>query len=124
MEKFWYIKTAVEILLAEEGLLFQCFRRPPVASSKRLRSSMLTFNWKENRRLCWKCSVFDTRHPERNKVHNVATLPIHDKLLECCGKREGGGGGGGAWASEAQNLLHGCINLVAAEAINHVDCYS
>ena len=30
---------------------------------------------------------------------------------------------GDAWASEVQNRLHGCIHLVAAEAIYHVNCY-
>ena len=68
--------------------------------------------------LCGKIAKFDIRHPERNKVHNVTTLPMRDKLLECCSKR------GDAWASEVQNRLHGCIDLVAAEAIYHVNCYS
>ncbi len=35
---------------------------------------------------------------------------MRDNLLECCGKR------GDIWASEVQNRLHGCIDLVAAEA--------
>ncbi len=43
---------------------------------------------------------------------------MRDKLQECCGKR------GDAWGSEVQNCLHGCIDLVAAEAIYHVNCYS
>ena len=68
--------------------------------------------------LCGKFAEVDTRHPDRNKVHNVTTLTMREKLLECCGKR------GDAWASEVQNRLYGCINLVAAEAIYHVNCYS
>ncbi len=86
--------------------------------AKRLRSSVLSFNWKENCKLCGELVGFDTRHPERNKIHTVTTLPMRDNLLECCGKR------GDIWASEVQNRLHGCIDFVAAEAIYHVNCYS
>ena len=37
--------------------------------------------------LCGALVGFDTRHPERNKIHTVTTLPMRDNLLECCGKR-------------------------------------
>ncbi len=37
--------------------------------------------------LCGELVGFDTRHPERNKIHTVTTLPMRDNLLECCGKR-------------------------------------
>ena len=57
--------------------------------------------------LCGKFAELDTR--------NVTTLPMRDKLLECCSKR------GDSWASEVQNRL---IDLVAAEAIYHSKCYS
>ena len=43
---------------------------------------------------------------------------MHDNLLECCDKR------GDAWASEVQKRLCGCLDLVAAEAIYHANCYS
>ena len=43
---------------------------------------------------------------------------MHGKLLECCDKR------GDTWASEVQNRLCGCLDLVAAEAIYHANCYS
>ena len=65
--------------------------------AKRLRSSMLSFNWKNNCMLCGKFAEFDTHHPERNKVHNVTTLPMRDKLLECCGKRGDACMGGVGW---------------------------
>ena len=55
---------------------------------KRLRSSELSFNWKDNCLLCGEFAKFDSRHPERNKIHTVTTLPLRDKLLECCDKRE------------------------------------
>ncbi len=64
---------------------------------------------------CGKFAEFNTRHPERNKVHYVTILPMRDKLQECCGKK------GDAWGSE---VLHSCVDLVAAEAIYHVNCYS
>ena len=43
---------------------------------------------------------------------------MRDRLLECCEKR------GDAWTSEIQNRLCGYIDLVAAEAIYHANCYS
>ena len=68
--------------------------------------------------LCGNVAQFDARHPERDRVYNVTTLPMRDKLLECCIKR------GDAWASDVQNRLDGCIDLVAAEVIYHTNCYS
>lgn len=89
-----------------------------VPQPKRLRSSISSFNWKENCIFCGEFAKFDSRHPERNKVHKVTTLPMHENLLECCHKR------GDKWSSEVENCLHGCIDLVAAEAIYHVNCYT
>ena len=86
--------------------------------AKKLRSSTSLFDWKKNCILCGNLAKFDIRHPDRDRVHCVTTLPMRDKLLECCGKR------GDTWASEVQNRLHGCIDLVAAEAIYHANCYS
>ncbi|CAB3993685.1 Hypothetical predicted protein, partial [Paramuricea clavata] len=60
----------------------------------------------------------DKRHPERSPVCAVTTLPFREKLLKCCDER------GDSWAAEVQNRLHGCIDLVAAEAVYHVNCYS
>ena len=65
--------------------------------------------------LCGKFAEIDIRHPERNKVHNVTTRPMHDKLLGCCGKRG---------HLRFKIVFHGFIDLVAAEAIYHVKCYS
>ncbi len=90
--------------------------KPPEA--KRLRSSTVSFHWKENCMLCGKKAKTDNRHPVRNKIHSVTTISMHDKLLECCDKR------GDAWASEVKTRLCGCIDLVAAEAIYHANCYS
>ena len=43
---------------------------------------------------------------------------MHDNILECCDRR------GNTLASEVQKRLCGCLDLVAAEAIYHVNCYS
>ena len=86
--------------------------------AKKLRSSLLPFTWKDDCMFCGKSAAVDTRHPERTPVCGVATLPFRQKLLECCDKR------GDSWAAEVQNRLHGCIDLVAAEAVYHVNCYS
>ena len=86
--------------------------------AKKLRSSVSPFDWKRNCVLCGNFAKFDPRHPERDKVHHVRTLPMRNKLIECCDKRED------TWASEVKNRLCGCIDLVAAEAIYHTNCYS
>ena len=78
---------------------------------------MLPFDWKKDCMLCGKSAETDARHPER-QVHRVATIPLCEKILECCRKR------GDMWALEIQDRLHGCIDLVAAEAVYHDSCFS
>ena len=87
-------------------------------SAKKLRSGLLPFNWKKECVLCGSNTNFDTRHPERSKVHKITTLPIKNRLLECCQRR------GDSWGLEVQERLHGCFDLVAAEAVYHNNCYS
>lgn len=67
---------------------------------------------------CGRHALVDSRHPERTQVFQVTTLPFCEKRQECCEKR------GDPWATEVQNRLHGYIDLVAAEAIYHGNCYS
>ena len=67
------------------------------------KSSLISFNWKENCMLCGEKAKVDARHPERNKIHNVTTLAMRDNLLECCDIR------GDTRASEAQKHLYGCL---------------
>ena len=55
----------------------------------------------------------DARHPHRQPVHRVSTIPMRCTLLECCTER------GDQWASEVENRLQGCFDLVAAEATYH-----
>ena len=67
--------------------------------------------------LCGKRALVDPRHPDVI-VHTVTTLPLHSKLMECSLKMDD------AWGSEVMNCLHGCIDLVAAEAVYHNHCLS
>ena len=85
---------------------------------KKLRSSLLPFNLKELCMLCGKSAVVDIRHPNRTQVKAVPTLLIRSNILEQCNKRRD------SWASEVQTLLQGCIDLVAAEAVYHSNCFS
>ena len=89
-----------------------------VVCPKILRSSFVPFNWKEDCMLCVKSAAVDTRHPNRRQVHTVTTLPIRRKLLKCCDLR------GELWASVVNTRLHGCIDLVASEAVYHHQCFS
>ena len=68
--------------------------------------------------LCGKSAAIVTRHPNRRQVHTVTTLPILGKLLKFCDKR------GDLWASVVKTRLHGCIDLVASEAVYHRQCFS
>ena len=84
-----------------------------VPSVKRLQFSLLPFNWKEGCMFCGKSAIFDTQHLKR-RVHKVSSIPMHcNLLLECCKEK------GDLWASEVENHLQGCIDLVAAEAVYH-----
>ena len=59
------------------------------------------FNWKEDCMFCGKSAIFDARHPERQPVTNVSTIPMQCNLLQCCRDR------GDPWASEFENHLQG-----------------
>ena len=85
-------------------------------STKRLRSSTAPFNWKVDCLLCASPAIIDTRYPQRQQVHRVSTIPMRCNLLKCCKERED------LWASEVENRLQGCIDLVVAEAIYHDGC--
>lgn len=105
-------------LFTDKRRLDLCSSDAKGPSPKQLRSSSLPFNWKENCMLCGKSAVIDTKHPERQRVHKVFTIPMRCHLLECCKER------GDLWGSEVENRLQGCIDLVAAEAVYHDACFS
>ncbi len=67
--------------------------------------------------LCGQLAIRDSRHPETS-VRSVTTLPLHDKLMQCCSRRDD------AWGLEAMSRLQGCIDLVAAEAVYQDICLS
>ena len=71
-------------------------------STKRLQSSTAPFNWKVDCLLCASPAIVDTCHPQRQRVHRESTI-------QCCKEK------GDLWASEVENCLQGCIDLVAAE---------
>lgn len=74
-----------------------------MSASAALTSDMqitIPFNWKEDM-LCGKPPIFDARHPERQRVRRVSTIPIRIYLLECCTER------GDQWGSEVENRLQG-----------------
>ena len=85
---------------------------------KRLRSRLVLFNWK--RIVCYvyvfgKSAKTDAHHPERYRyIRYVATNSLMGKN---CRKR------GDTWAFEIQDRFHGCIDLVAAEAVYHDSCF-
>ena len=57
-------------------------------NAKRLRSGQYCeFDWKTN---CFLCGghVKDDRHPNRNEVYMVRTLPLQDTILKRCDERE------------------------------------
>ena len=67
----------------EEEMEVQCI--------KRLRSSLLPFDWKKDCMLCGKSAETDKRHPGRKQlqVHKVTTIPLRENILECCEKERG-----------------------------------
>lgn len=89
-----------------------------IQCTKRLRYNLLPFDWKMDCMLCGKSAIPDTRHPER-LMRKVATISLREKILECCRKKRGTCG-----LLEVQERLHECIDLVAAEAVYHNNCFS
>lgn len=87
--------------------------KPP---QKRLRSTEITFNWKCN---CFLCSVnVDIRRKDRQLYCQVMTLPLRDNLIERALERND------QWGRDVLGRLESCNDLVAEEAIYHVNCMS
>ena len=83
-----------------------------------LRSSTATFQWKENCVFCDEKVIADLRHPDRNRVFHIRTLPFKENILKVCESRND------HWAMSVQRRILSCIDLVASEAIYHRDCHS
>ena len=88
-----------------------------IPSQKRLRSAESLFDWKENCFLCGSVAYHDQRHPDRDPVHVVETIPFRDKIVSQCASRND------SWANDVRNRVEGCIDFVAAEARYHRNCY-
>lgn len=85
---------------------------------KKLRSSTDSFNWKQDCFLCCKVAMVDSKHPKRNKVTEVRVIPFRNNMIALCRQR------GDSWASNVETRLHDCIDLIAADARYHNDCYT
>ena len=64
----------------QRRLIYSCAEDVAEPCAKRLRSSLLPFNWKEDCMLSEKSTMVDTRHPEK-EVHLVTTLPLCGSFL-------------------------------------------
>lgn len=85
---------------------------------KRLRSSTPElFSWREHCLFCVSEAILDIKHPERDHVVAVQTIPIRSTILQQCHKRAD------TWATKVQTRVEGCIDFVAAEARYHRHCY-
>ena len=82
--------------------------------SKKLRSSLDTFNWKLHCFLC--AEPVDLKHKDRDKVKSVMTLPLQSNMIGKARER------GDSWGSTVLARLESCADLVAEEAIYHALC--
>ena len=84
---------------------------------KFLRSSIESFEWKQNCVLCGKSAVVDRKHPDRSSVHIVKSDQIMHNMLRICDERCD------EWAFEVQGRLLTCGDLHAADARYHKKCH-
>ena len=68
--------------------------------------------WNTHCLLCGDALDFISKHPNRNRTHNVE-MPPTSSIRAVCKSR------GDAWATEVELRLPGCIDLVAVEAEYH-----
>jgi len=86
--------------------------------SKKLRSSMDPFAWKENCFLCSKTASKDVKNPGRNNVCLATTIELRRKLLEQCNSRNDD------WGNNVYTRLSCSNDLVADEGLYHKTCLS
>ena len=55
--------------------------------------------------VCYVANLLKLMHVTQRQVHKVATIPLCEKILECCRDM---------WALEIQDILHGCIDIAGA----------
>ena len=83
---------------------------------KILRSSMDTFNWKQNCIFCGETCQKDIKHPDRNNCHEVTTLHFKDQVLSACQRRDD------QVSKNVALRVSSCNDLVAVEARYHESC--
>jgi len=87
-------------------------------TSKKLRSSAPSFNWKQHCFLCGEPAVFDKKHREKwAELRQVKSLEIRDNVLVTCGNRLD------SWGLEVRCRLEMCSDLHAVDAVYHVRCH-
>ena len=82
------------------------------SESKRLRSSVTTFNWREDCFICGDAAVKDVKHPERCPVRMVETLSLKQTIVDLCDVDN----------HPVRIRLNSEVDLVAAEARYHHNC--
>lgn len=87
------------------------------STSKKLRSHILSFEWKTNCFLCSEIAKIDPRHLDRDQVVKVRTMEIRESVMVQCRKVH-------PWSENVQARLCDCIDLVSVEARYHLRCYS
>ena len=85
--------------------------------SRKLRSSLSSFNWKTNCFLCGTEAAPDLKHPNRDLIIRVRTFEIRARMLKVCELQLH------HWCEDVQARLYDCCDLVAVEARYHRSCY-
>jgi len=85
---------------------------------KSLRSSAVSFDWKQHCFICGEVAQVDVKHPDRSHVTRVESLTIHNRMKELCAKRNDQLG------EDVLRRLNSCVDLVAAEGRYHPQCAS
>lgn len=91
----------------------------PSTSQRFLRELQNTFDFKHDCLLCGEHAVFDPKLPfkYRTQIHEVSTIEIKQTLINACNDRNDD------WARKVKSRLLDVIDLVAAEARYHGQCY-
>jgi hypothetical protein len=88
-------------------------------STKRLRSTGESFQWKE---MCCLCCELVGDYSSESGVRRASTLQLHETILKRCTERLAAREND-KWAFEVQGRMQSCIDLIAAEAVYHVYCF-
>ena len=81
------------------------------------RSGSVAFDWKSCCLFCGEVAVVDTKNPNRTIIHRCETLTMKETILARCNERADN------WGNDVHYRLQDCIDLVANEAVYHLNCY-